>query len=181
MLIAQHFERSDFYAGSADRIQLMVSAAPSGVGLPFKFVAAYEDNPARFAFSQEVSKGGLTSINLVGKYQIQIVRICKTVLVCWTVPLIMPATQTSPLGPATPAVTLPPGCLVFQGYGDLKSFPPSGQNFPISGWSATSETTGYDAKATLFCSGWHYWGPVAQAPNPSPSIRTEGTSTWTHP
>lgn len=181
MVVAQHIERSDFYAGSADRIQLMVSAAPSGMGPPFKYVTAYEDNPARFAFSQEVGKGGLTALNLVGRCQIQVFRICKTVFVYWTVPLVMPATGASPLGPPTPAVTLPSGCLMLQGYGDAQSFSPSSQAFPLSGWSVKGETTGYSAKATLFCPCWHYWGAVAETAISSPSVVTDGTLTWTHP
>jgi hypothetical protein len=171
LIVAQHMGQSDFYKGDADRINLFVFfTTPSG-GTGLRLVSAYEDNPDRWAFSNQVGGGPPGTRPLVEKWQIQIFRICKTVFVYWTIPLVMPATTT------TPEVTLPPGFLVFRGYGDAES---SGGvvNFP-SGWTSTTETTGYDAKATLFCPDWHYWGPAAEAD--SAAILTEGTAIWTHP
>ena len=174
LVLAQHWGKSDFYAGKADRIALYVSTGLAPPAPPFKHVASYEDNPTRIAFSQKVDEGGSIQLHLVKRGQIQILRTCKTVIVYWTVPLVALATTT------TPEVTLPPGCLVLRGYGDVKSRVSVG-SYP-SGWSYRLEQqTGYDAKATLFCPSWHYFGPVAEPPNRSPSIYLEGTMTWTHP
>jgi hypothetical protein len=170
-LLVQHFNKGDYYKGSADRINLYIGMKP---------VAAYEDNPTRFAFSQEVGKGGPVSLNLVRKGQIQIFRLCKTVFVYWTVPLVMPATEASLLGPATPAVTIPPGCLIIRGYGDAQPGITK-ENFPLSGWSLSGETTGYTAKATLICPGWHYCGPVAETDIHAPKSITKATLVWTGP
>jgi hypothetical protein len=177
LIVAQHMGQSDFYKGDADRINLfVVFTTPTG-GTGLRLVSAYEDNPERWAFSQQVGGGPPGTRPLVEKGQIQIFRICKVVFVYWKIPLVMPATSAAGPLPATPEITLPPGLLVFRGYGDAES---SGgvANFP-SGWKSTTETTGYDAKATLFCPDWHYWGPAAEAD--SAAILTEGTNIWTHP
>lgn len=172
LIQGQYWEKGDFYAGSADRIAFYVSTGDSA--RPFKQVASYEDNPTRMAFSQDVDQGGINQFHLVKRDQIQIFIVCKTVFVYWTVPLVALATTT------TPAVTLPPGCLVLRGYGDFKSIVRE-SSYP-SGWSYRFETSGYDAKATLFCPGWHYWGAVGEQPIPpfSNSVVTEGLMTWTH-
>ena len=177
-IIGQHYYESDFYEGSADKIQLAVSGALSGIGPPFKVVASYEDNPARYAFSLLVAESaGSTSINLVKRDQIQIFRIGKTVFVYWTKPLVMPATSADKLGPATPAVTLPPGCFVVQGSGDVKI---RDNIVPYGLWALHQQYTGYDGVSTLLCPGWRYIGPGVQEWN-LPSIRTEATFTWTGP
>ena len=173
LVIGQHFEYGDFYEGSADRIQLMVSAAPSGIGPPFKYVSAYEDNPERFAFSQEVDSGMETSRHLVKDKQIEIVRTDKTVLVHWKVALVIPATSASADGPATPKVTLPPGCLVIQGYGTVT---PKTRTSAYGLWTLNEVYDSYAATATILCLGWQNFGPGS-----TPSIRTTATFTWTGP
>jgi hypothetical protein len=179
IVLAQHFDWGDFYKGSADRLQFFVSTGLPAPAPPFKPVATFEDNPTRIAFSQVVGKGAPVTLVMVGRCQIETYQICKTVVVHWKIPLVIPATSASPAGPATPAVTLPPGFLVLRGYGDAQSDVSDG-GFPISGWSYTYEATGYNAKATLFCQGWHYWGPVGETGR-QPSIATKGTITWTGP
>jgi hypothetical protein len=170
-----HSNWGDFFAGSADRIQVFVSTGLAPPAPPFKYVAAYEDNPERIAFSWEVGGGAIQ----LKRGQLQIFRICKTVFIYWTVPLVLPATTTNPLGPPTPAVTLPPGCLVLRGYGDAQ-VSEIVMPFPLSGWTSKYESTVYNAKATFICPGWHYCGPVSEAFTPTRMV-TEGTITWTHP
>jgi hypothetical protein len=178
LVIAQHYDQGDFYKGSADRIQLHVSSAPSGTGPPFKWVAAYEDNPTRYAFSLQVDGGsGLVSHNLVNRFKIQTFRIDKTVFVYWTLPLTMPATTQNSMGPATPAVTLPPGCLMLKGYGDAT---PKVSDTKYGQWNLHQDYISYQATATLLIPGWRYFGPGSEEWN-LPSIRTEGTFTWTGP
>ena len=94
-------------------------------------VASYEDNPTRMAFSTAVGQGGINQFHLVRRDQIQIFGVCKTVFVYWTIPLVAQATTN------TPAVTLPPGCLVLRGFGDLISSVRPG-SYP-SGWSYSFE------------------------------------------
>lgn len=173
----------DYYSGKADRIQINVHTGQfNAAGLPvFKQVAAYEDNPTRNAFSVGLSTGQVQ--NLVKPWQIQIVRICKTCIVYWTVPLVAPATD----GPnPTPAVTLPPGFLVLRGYGEAHSMyiPPT--SIGTTGWKVEiNNPSYYNATATLFCPGWRYCGPVAEdyvgAITHNPRVVTDRTWTWTHP
>jgi hypothetical protein len=163
LVVAMHMDRSDFYEGNADRINLFAPGKP---------LTAYEDNPERKAFSDQVGGGPPGTRPLVKKWQIQTFRICKTVFIYWTIPLVMPATTL------TPEVTLPPGCLVLQGYGDAK-VGDSVTPFPSTGWTMASHVTGYDAKATLLCPSWHYYGPASETA--TPSVQTDGTAIWTHP
>ena len=177
MITASHMDQSNFYTGSAVRIMLFVSTAPSGIGPPFKFVVAYENNPERYAFSQQVG-GSIQLLNLVNKDQIQVLGKDKTAIVYWTVPLTVPATTVNPFGAATPAVTIPPGWLLLQGYGDTFSNAQS-TTYP-SLWTWNYQTTVYNAKSTFICPDWQYFGPVAET-GTTPTIVTEATNNWTHP
>ena len=149
---------SDF--GRADFVQIQVDDNPEGEP---NFVAAvtYDDNPKRAAFS-----GGLGTpypSYCVKPWQLQIFRIGKTTFVIWTKPLVAPATDT------TPEVVVPPGLLVLRGSGESMSMvmPAPGMPFdvaiPIGDWFARIETNCYyEADATLFCRGWHHYGPVGE-------------------
>ena len=173
LVVAMHMDRSGFYSGSADRINLFAAfTTPSG-GTGWKLVSAYEDNPERWAFSNLVGGGPSGTRPLVEKWQIQIFKICKTVFMYWTVPLVMPAT-TGPF--ATPEVILPPGCLMLRGSGDVQ-VGGGVTNFP-SGWKMTSVGKSYEASASLFCLGWHYCGPASGTE--AASVQTDGTATWTN-
>jgi hypothetical protein len=173
LIQASHDNWGDYFSGSADRIMVFVSGGASGIGVPFKYVAAYEDNPERIAFSFEVGGGAIQ----LKRYQLEIFRIGKTVFVCWTVPLEIPATGPNVFGNyPTPAVTIPPGCLVLQGYGDVKSATLS-QSYPT--WSYVSVSQYYDAKASFICPRWHYCGPVGTW-FPLTRALKDVTVTWTH-
>jgi hypothetical protein len=168
-VVAMHMDKSDFYGGSADRINLFVATGLAPPKPPSVLASAYEDNPERKAFSDQVGGGAPGTRPLVNKWQIQIFKIGKTVFMYWTIPLNMPATTL------TPEVVLPPGALVLQGSGEAQVN--SGTvNFP-SGWKMTSQTTSYDAKATFICPSWCFCGSPSTA---AAVVQTDGTSVWAH-
>jgi hypothetical protein len=154
--------RGDYYSGRADRIHLAVDTGtinPS-TGLPvWKNVAGYEDNAVRSAFS--VSLGLGTTENVVKTWQIGVMKIDKTIIVYWTIPLVCPATGAPN---PTPEVVVPPGLLVLAGSGDLIYVPATTPvPFGTTGWKVAFEFNYYNAEATFLCPGWHYCGPVGEA------------------
>jgi hypothetical protein len=160
----------DYYSGNghADRLQILVHTGSYNptTGLPvFKYVAGYEDNPTRSAFS--VSLGLGTVEYVVEPGQIQVLRVGKssTIKVHWNIPLVCPATTASSLGGATPAVTIPPGKLVVEGFGDSKPLAVSSwTTIGTTGWKYKLEATYHSGTATLFCVGWDCkWIPVGDA------------------
>lgn len=171
---------SDYYPGRGERIQIQVHTGQFSGGLPvFKNVAAYEDNPTRSDFSKYQIAIGLSE-NLVDPGEIQVLRVGKTntVMVHWNIPLVCPATTS------TPAVTLPPGKLVIEGYGDPVSinYPPT--SIGPNNWMYSIVGSYYIAHATFFCEGWDYkWLPVAEqfAGTSMQPRSSESVWTWTHP
>jgi hypothetical protein len=141
------------YLGFGDVIVVSVENVP---------LASYTDNPSYFAVVKQVMPSQAV-INLVKPWQIQVCRIGKVVIACWTVPL------------GTSAVTIPPGCLVLEGYGDAFQFVlgplPTG-----TGWFQKWEAQNYQAHETFICPGWHYCGPVTGA-----AISVDGTQTFSGP
>ena len=93
--------------------------------------------------------------------------------------MIPEETWVIPGGPTfvTPAVTIPPGCLILKGYGDVNTGTEIMGPFP-SGWMINNEWTGYDSCATFICPAWHYCGPVGSSAECS--IHTDQTMTATH-
>jgi hypothetical protein len=161
----------NYYSGSADR--LMVYVGPS-----FVPVAGWENKPARYAFSISLGMTGFTTY-LVKPWEIGSFRIDKTSVTYWTIPLVIPATTS------TPAVTIPPGLLVFNGHDGLQ-YGTLGGSIGTKGWSFSLVNYYYDATVTLFCPGWHFlgtvgaastWGPYGLGPE---SFESQ-TWTWTGP
>jgi hypothetical protein len=178
MLVVDRCDSSPY--GPSDRIQMYVSGNPSGFGFPLRPVVAYEDNPDRSVFSVSLSTGVIQ--NVVKPGQIQVLRVGKsnTIMVHWNIPLVAPAKPAQGPFAATPAVTLPPGKLVFQAYGDAYIQPTFTANYP-SGWSASVTTLErYNATVTFFCQGWDYkWLPVAEYD--VPYVITDRIWSWTGP
>lgn len=164
IVTAQHFGWSDFYEGKGDRFSIFVYPA---TGSP-RLVSAYEDNPTRYLFSTQTISPGITQRYLVNRALIQIKRVDQTVTIYWNIPLVAEATTT------TPAVTIPPGRIELQGFGDPTTRIEHGAF--DSGWNYDSQIKLFSATGTLFLPSWNYEGPVTGA-----SIVTEGTFTWTHP
>jgi hypothetical protein len=157
-----------YYHGSADRIMPIVYSDIAGA---FAGPCGYENNPTRHAFSASLGTGFAEF--LVKPCQIGIFRIGKTTVAYWTVPLVCPAT------PITPEVTIPPAVLIFEGHGDLIHASVPGT--PIGNWQYSIEEAYYNAKATLFCPGWHYFGPVGEAFAGIPGLQAVSlkSQTWT--
>lgn len=157
-VLAQHFKQSDFYPGSAERIQFSIS----GVGSK-----RFEDNPWRYAFSDEV--GGPDPNRILAKRDtIQVLRMNDALKVYWTEPIVI---QDK---------VIPPATLMFRADGVV---PPTTDTYTYpSGWSYIYEMTErYNAKVTFDCPDWGYFGPVPIT-DPRPSrLATEGMMTWTHP
>jgi hypothetical protein len=171
-LVCFHFDKG--YVGRGDAIVINFWVGPPYFWMT---VAGYSDSPSDVALEKMVSPSG-AAIYLVKPWQIQVCRLGKIVMAYWTVPLVAPATAL------TPAVTIPPGSLVLKGYGDVFHMTLGPLPTGVPGWSVTYEGQNYAAHETLFCPGWHYFGPVATEPPlgaGTPSISVEGTQTFSHP
>jgi hypothetical protein len=172
----------NYYSGKADRIQIYVRTGGLDTSPTWKSVSAYEDNPTRSAFSAGLGVASEVQ-NVVKPWQIGVIRICKTVVVYWTIPLECLATGGSS---PTPAVTIPPGMLVLQGYGDIISPATVGPvSFGTTGWTIAYTQHYYSATATLFCHDWNYkWKLIDQDLPPSaysiPRAVVDRVWTWTH-
>jgi hypothetical protein len=116
----------------------------------WKTVAIVTDSPSTAAFLKDFVFAGLPgapiTFLLVKRCALQVYRIGKTVFAYWTVPI------------ASPAVTLPPGCLLFRGYGCAQT------NHEVwklpNGVTLTQDSVGFAAHATFVCLAWKYWGAV---------------------
>jgi hypothetical protein len=169
----------------AERIQIYVRSGGSDASPTWKSVSAYEDNPARCAFSAGLGVASEVE-HLVKPGQIQVLREggSNTIMVHWNIPLECLATGGSN---PTPAVTIPPGKLVLEGYGDIMTATPVGPvSFGSAGWTIAYSYHYYRAEATLFCVDWNYkWEPVGQLPAESPASLlpravVDRVWTWTH-
>jgi hypothetical protein len=166
--IAFHYDWGDF--GVRDAIGLWV--APEGIPGYFLPAAEYSDTAKSADWNKILFAGLPTVVNKVKSCQIQVCRIGKTVIVSWTVPLVAPAENWG-FG-TTPAVTIPPGCLVLHGYDGP-------QTGTLTIGTTTQDYTFFWAHATLWCPRWHYWGPVGEAEEPRPRVFTSNTMTTTSP
>jgi hypothetical protein len=146
-----------------------------GIWLP---VATMIDNPAVVAWQAFFDTGGAAADNqlLVKPWELAVCRISKTVFAYWTKPVTASLTGLVPGGGGlhwydvygVESVTLPPGCVVFQGYGSAKPYNGEIKWIMDLTWTGTS----YDAKATLLCPAWHYCGPIGDPSYPT-SITTD--------
>jgi hypothetical protein len=112
-------------------------------------VATVQDNRKALAFRKEFYAGtpAAQNVQLVKKDELQVRIHGNTVFAGWTVPI--------PLFP--PPYALPPSCIVFEGYGNLKTSVvettlPSGRRQEI-------EMNGFEAFVTFFHPSSKYAGP----------------------
>jgi hypothetical protein len=169
--IAFHYDWGDF--GVRDAIGLWV--APEGFPGVFMPAAEYSDTAKSADWNKMLFAGLPTVVTQVKPWQIQVCRIGKTVIVSWTVPLVAPAENWGFLGlGTTPAVTIPPGCLVLHGYDGL-------QTGTLVIGTSTQDYTFLWAHATLLCPMWHYCGPVGEAEVPLPRVFVSNTVTTISP
>lgn len=125
---------------------LLVYTSTSDVYLPAAFVT---DNPRRLDVKNAFYKGTAihNNIQLVKRDQLQVRVHGNTVFAGWSVPIPIHS------GP----YVLPPSCILFEGYGKLKT---GELTFKIpSGEKRTLEYNGYDAFVTLFHPASKYAGP----------------------
>ena len=157
--IGRHQPRFQIYAAHLDRGAHAVAdylevdlwtdiGLPIGpVWLPFAIVT---NGPSLFAFNKNFIYVGLDTANvvqLVKNCELLVYRIGKIVIVYWTVPLV------------TPAITVPPGGLVLNGYGSAQTAQlaiplPNGVTLTID------DKAEYAAHATFVCPAWKFCGSV---------------------
>jgi hypothetical protein len=148
-ITVNHFDRGDHGVGDFLELATWQYIPPLG-----RYVWATEaivtDNPSIAAFAKDFVFKGLpgapVTVLLVKQCQLQVYRICKTVSAYWTQPIV------------TPTITLPPGYLLFRGYGNVQT-----NHFVHdlpNGVSITYDTVGYAAHATFVCPSWMFFGSV---------------------
>ncbi len=174
----------NYYSGNAhgaERIQIYVRTGGPDTAPTWKSVSAYEDNPTRSAFSAGLGVASEIQ-HIVKNGQIQVLRErdSNIIMAHWNIPLVCLATDN------TPAVTIPPGMLKLEGYGDLRSPAAVGPiSFGTTGWTIAYTQHYYYATATLFCQDWNYkWKLIDQdLPASSYSVPravVDRVWTWTH-
>jgi hypothetical protein len=171
-LVAYGQMYGDYYSGNnhADRIQILV-----WTGTGWRYVAGYEDNPTRSEFSDGLGLGTFEYVVKPGQIQVLRDQENNINMVHWNIPLECPATDT------TPAVTLPPGKLVLQGFGELKTSGPY-SNLPIgtTGWTYSVVGHYYSATASFFCEDWDCkWVTVGEGRTDT-RVFVDRTWTWMH-
>ena len=106
----------------------------------FEVVRGWEDNPERKAFSDNLPYGDNI---LVNRRQIQVVKIFKTTIAWWTIPLVVPETDD------TQGFTVPPGFLILKGSGEkITAFT------EIPGVVTVDTKANYEAEGKMWCAGW---------------------------
>jgi hypothetical protein len=152
LIIVGHFDGGDHGVGDWLDIEMWthVVIPPIVDEWMWTSVAIVTDSPSIADFQKNVLWAGLPTANnvrLVKSCELQVCKMGKTVLAYWTVPIV------------SPAVTLPPGCLLFKGYGCAH---PEQLVFPLpTGVTLTIDMAKvFAAHATFVCPAWKYCGPV---------------------
>jgi hypothetical protein len=153
--LVTHFDWGDNGA-PRDLIRIFIWIAPLNKYVP---VAYFTDNSQSVDHYKIVIAPYPTAVVLVDKWDIQVFRIGKAVFAYWTVPLVVPEEKWGPS--VTAAFTIPPGGLIFNGFGDKQTVTEE----PYLGLKCRQDTTwtGYCAHATLICPQWHYFGNVGES------------------
>ena len=144
-----HYDRGD--NGAADYLEVDTYSQNMKMLVP---VAIVTDSPKTAAFLRDFVYKGLPvsqNIILVDSWDLQVFRVGRIVIAYWSEPIIG-ITQV------TPPVTLPPGCLLFRGYGNAESNNRV-WNLP-NGVTLSMDSMVFDAHANLICPTWDYCGPV---------------------
>ena len=177
-----HYDSGDL--GSGDIIRIWRYAdwpnPPDGPGPQWLPVAIITDIPQRMSLFPILYAGYGTSIQLVNDPStIETCREGKSrnIHVVWKTALEVPVTYWGPPGVPkrlVPAMTIPPGMLVFRGHGDAVSgYDPGTQH---THWIQSVTWTGYFGDATFVCPTWNFGGPVGVNEGLyRTSIRTDAT------
>jgi sugar-specific transcriptional regulator TrmB len=144
-----HYQRqSAFGEGNTLEVYLQLRTPK---GLEYVPVAILETNPhPGVVFSYKNIYAGTPAaqnIQLVKPEQLQARLTSKNFFAGWTVPIPLPPTSKS----------LPPSCILFEGYGTIKN---KTYTWPFhSGFKAMIDWTGFDAFVTFLDPTWKYAGP----------------------
>ncbi len=165
-IVVAHFDGGDH--GVGDYLELDTLQNIPGHGLVWATVAIMTDSPSIASLNKDFIYAGLPGVPinviLVKHCELEVCRMGKIVFAHWTVPIV------------TSAVTLPPGWLLFGGYGSIQNrqlvF-----NLP-NGVTLTVDTVGYAANAAFACPTWKYYGPVGDQ---STTINIDASWSITHP
>jgi len=174
-----HFDSGFFGSGDVIRI-LRYFVLP--IGPTYLPVAIFTDIPQRVGLLKILWAGYPTSIQLVEPSAIEAVREgkSKNIHVVWKTALEIPDEYWGPPGMPkvlVPAMTIPPGRLIFRGHGD--AFPASSSQ-TTSTFTQTVTWTVYYGNATFVCPTWDFGGPVGvNAGQYRTNIRPDATVTTT--
>ena len=162
--------------GPRDVFRITMWFAPLNSFVPVRY---FTDNAQSVEFYKKLVGPYPVGVDLVKPCDIQVCRLGRTVFASWTISLKVPEIKWyNPSNPSlppyiTPAVTIPPGFIIFNGFGDAQAGTITKPTFPGLTYTQTITWTGYDARATFVCPMWHYLGPVGE------STGAYSTTIWT--
>jgi len=137
----------------------MTITTPAGPKLIQIVVAWYSDTTQGTEYNGAVMANTETVINQLEPWQLQVYKIGKCAIAIWTVPLEVPpltitigATQVT-----TPAINIPSGCIILNGYGETTPGTTTSQVLP-SGYQLITSFNQLSAYGCLICPSWHYIG-----------------------
>ena len=144
-----HYDRGD--NGAADYLEVDTYSPIMKMLVP---VAIVTDSEVTAAFLRDFVYKGLpvsTNIISVDSRDLQVFRVGRMVFAYWSDPVVG-------ITKVTPPVTLPPGYLLFMGYGNAKCSSLA-WNLP-NGVALTLNSMVFTAHAVLVCPTWDYYGSV---------------------
>jgi hypothetical protein len=147
IIIARHFDKQSSM-GAEDMLAVHLWLE-TPIGYAYVRAATVGDNPAGVEYRKKLNAGTPVEqyCRLVKEDEIQVRLHGNTLFVGWSVPI--------PLYP--PPFVLPPACLLFEGYGELKTGITKTQT--PAGHMHIAEFNGYDAFVTFFHPASKYSGP----------------------
>jgi hypothetical protein len=159
--------------GVRDNIALYVYAPNYPNGPRMAMAAWFSDTDQGVAYIGELMSGTNVKIGQLKPWQIQVCRIGKIAMAYWTTPLEAPAVPAYGM----PAITVPPGCIVLKGYGDVTSGTIGPNNYAWSGFTFSVAWSGHSAEGYFACPQWDYYGSITG----TATLRIDATQTATHP
>jgi hypothetical protein len=166
-----HFDRGNH--GIRDNLGIYLWAPNFPGGARWTMTTWISDTDEGAAYIGELMAGSNVKITQLKPWQLQVCMIGKTAIAYWTTPLEAPAVPAFGM----PAITIPPGCIVLKGYGDLRTGG-STAYYAFSGFTFSTVWSGYSAEGFFVCPKWHYCGPIGGT---DPTLRTDLIQTATHP
>jgi sugar-specific transcriptional regulator TrmB len=147
IIIARHFDKQSSM-GTEDMLAVHLWLE-TPTGYAYVRAATIGDNPAGVEYRKKLNAGTAVEqyCHLVKEDEIQVRLHGNTLFVGWTVPI--------PLYP--PPFVLPPACLLFEGYGELKTG--ATKSMTPAGHMHVAEFNGFDAFVTFFHPASKYSGP----------------------